>query len=48
MDVTIEDAYREACLALGESIVHGRLMAAQVAALRDQATPEAAEPDPTA
>lgn len=31
MNATLEDAYREACLALGESIVRERLMAAELA-----------------
>lgn len=29
MNVTLEDAYREACLALGESIVRERLLTAE-------------------
>lgn len=32
MNVSIEDAYREACQALGESIVRERLLAAALAA----------------
>lgn len=31
MNVTIEDAYREACLALGESIVMQRMLATELA-----------------
>jgi hypothetical protein len=30
MDVTLEDAYREACVALGEAVVQQRLMAAEL------------------
>lgn len=33
MDVSLEDAYREACTALGESIVRERLLAAEIARL---------------
>lgn len=31
MNVTLEDAYREACLALGEAIVRERLITAELA-----------------
>lgn len=31
IEVSIEDAYREACLALGEAIVRERLMTAEIA-----------------
>ena len=41
MNVTIEDAYKEACTALGEALVRERLLAK---ALEQQATP----PEPTA
>lgn len=30
MDVALEDAYREACLALGESVVRERLLNAEI------------------
>lgn len=30
MNVSIEDAYREACLALGEAVVRERLLSAEV------------------
>lgn len=30
MDVSLEDAYREACLALGEAIVRERLLVAEL------------------
>lgn len=42
MQVTIEDAYREACAALGESIVQQRLLAAEVQRLTPEPTPESA------
>lgn len=35
MDVTLEDAYAEACRALGESIVRERLLAAEVKRITD-------------
>lgn len=41
MDITLEEAYREACLALGEQIVKERL-AAKYAQAND-ASPAAAE-----
>lgn len=31
VNVTLEDAYREACLALGEAIVRERLLTAELA-----------------
>lgn len=52
MDVTIEDAYREACLALGEGVVRERLLTAEMqrlAAERDDLIHRADHaPDPTA
>lgn len=30
MNVSIEDAYREACLALGESVVRERLLSVEI------------------
>lgn len=47
MDVSLEDAYREACLALGEGIVRERLLAAEVQRLTETtaaSTREAASP----
>ena len=37
MDVTLEDAYAEACRALGESVVRERLLTAEVRRLMAQA-----------
>lgn len=44
MNVTLEDAYAEACRALGESIVTQRLLSAEVQRLTD----ERGEDTPTA
>ncbi len=40
MDVTLEDAYAEACKALGESVVTQRLMATELARLTQQLEPD--------
>lgn len=40
MNVTLEDAYREACLALGESIVRERLLQAELARRNTEQQPE--------
>ena len=36
MNVTIQDAYEEACRALGEGVVTQRLMAAEIARLQGE------------
>jgi len=38
VNVSIEDAYREACQALGESIVRERLLAAALAQVTDSSS----------
>lgn len=38
MDVPLEDAYREACLALGEAMVRERLLSAEIQRLSEQAS----------
>jgi hypothetical protein len=48
--VTIEDAYREACIALGESMVQQRLLGQEIARLRAEALPaphDEPPPDPS-
>lgn len=46
MDVTLQDAYSEACKALGEAIVTQRLMGAEIARLSSEPQPETANADP--
>lgn len=41
MNATIQDAYREACLALGEETVVRRLQAAELVRLEEQVEPPA-------
>ena len=41
MNVTIEDAYREACTALGEAVVRERLLSAEVQRLTAEQTDDA-------
>ena len=36
MQVSLEDAYREACLALGEAVVRERLLSAEVVQLVEE------------
>lgn len=43
MNVTLEDAYAEACRALGESIVRERLLTAELQRLAAETQPEQAE-----
>lgn len=45
MKITLEQAYAEACQALGEAVVRERLMAQQLA--RDSEEPNIPEPEPT-
>jgi len=46
--VTLEDAYREACTALGESMVQQRLLGQEIARLQALVPPETpTEPPPT-
>lgn len=45
MNATLEQAYREACQALGESIVTQRLLSAEVARLTPPAVPVPDEAD---
>ena len=47
MNVTLEEAYREACQALGEATVRERLLTAEVARLiPPEPQPEAPDPRP--
>lgn len=50
MNVSLEDAYREACLALGEAVVRERLLTAELGRLSGRANHEAPDADhePTA
>lgn len=45
MNVSLEDAYREACLALGEAVVRERLLTAELGRLTAQG--QAASPTTT-
>jgi hypothetical protein len=40
LQITIEDAYREACTALGESMVQQRLLGQEIARLQAAQSPE--------
>lgn len=46
MDVSLADAYREACQALGEATVRERLLTAEVQRLTEAKSKAAATPPP--
>jgi hypothetical protein len=47
ISVSVEEAYREACLALGEAVVRERLLSAELARREAEEAPRPNEPTAT-